>query len=139
MSSQANPDETYSNENTADVSFKDDLRKAIKPLASLKLTVTLFGLSIFLILAGTLAQVELDIWDVVRDYFRCWFAWVPLNVFHALFQPYVMLDKVPSGVGMWFPGGYLIGTLMAINLAAAHSLATFGQECILVEKEDRLG
>ena len=25
------------------------------------------------------------------------------------------------------------------GLAAAHSLATFGQECILVEKEDRLG
>lgn len=122
MSSQANPDETYSTENATDVSFQNDLRKAIKPLASLKLTVTLFGLSIFLILAGTLAQVELDIWDVVRDYFRCWFAWVPLNVFHALFQPYVMLDKVPSGVGMWFPGGYLIGTLMAINLAAAHSL-----------------
>ena len=25
------------------------------------------------------------------------------------------------------------------GLAAAHSLATFGQECILVDKEDRLG
>ena len=25
------------------------------------------------------------------------------------------------------------------GLAAAHSLATFGQSCILVEKEDRLG
>lgn len=122
MSSQANPDETYSSDKTTELSFGDDLRKAIQPLASLKLTVTLFGLSIFLILAGTLAQVELDIWDVVRDYFRCWFAWIPLRVFHALFQPYVMLDKVPNSVGIWFPGGYLIGTLMAINLAAAHSL-----------------
>ncbi|NQV28145.1 MAG: cytochrome c biogenesis protein CcsA [Rhodopirellula sp.] len=122
MSSQANPDETFSVDTHQSSSLGNDLRRAVKPLASLKLTVTLFGFSIFLILAGTLAQVELDIWDVVRDYFRCWFAWVPLKVFHGLFQPYIMLDKVPSGIGIWIPGGYLIGTLMALNLAAAHSL-----------------
>jgi hypothetical protein len=79
MSSQATPDETFSANDAKDLSFRDDIRKALKPLASLKLTVTLFGFSIFLILAGTLAQVELDIWDVVGDYFRCWFAWVPVH------------------------------------------------------------
>jgi ABC-type transport system involved in cytochrome c biogenesis permease subunit len=122
MSSQANPDETYSADNVKDLSFGDDIRKALKPLASLKLTVTLFGFSIFLILAGTLAQVELDIWDVVRDYFRCWFAWVPMRTFHPLFAPYVDLSGISESVGMFFPGGYLIGTLMALNLVSAHSL-----------------
>ena len=53
MSSQATPDETFSADNAKDLSFGDDIRKTLKPLASLKLTVTLFGFSIFLILAGT--------------------------------------------------------------------------------------
>ena len=122
MSSQATPDETFSANDAKDLSFRDDIRKALKPLASLKLTVTLFGFSIFLILAGTLAQVELDIWDVVGDYFRCWFAWVPVRVFHPLFAPYLDLSGISRGVGMFFPGGYLIGTLMAMNLLTAHSL-----------------
>ena len=122
MSSQANPDETFSADNAKDLSPGEELRKALKPLASLKLTVALFGFSIFLIMAGTLAQVELDIWDVVSDYFRCWFAWVPVRVFHPLFAPYLDLSGISTGVGMWFPGGYLIGMLMALNLAAAHSL-----------------
>lgn len=122
MSSQAKPDETFSADNADDLLIGDDIRRALKPLASLKLTVTLFGFSIFLILAGTLAQVELDIWDVVSDYFRCWFAWVPVRAFHPLFAPYLDLSGIDTRVGMFFPGGYLIGTLMALNLAAAHSL-----------------
>ncbi|MDA1164099.1 MAG: cytochrome c biogenesis protein CcsA [Planctomycetota bacterium] len=122
MSSQASPDETFSIDKPAGPSAASQIRQAIKPLASLKLTVSLFGFSIFLILAGTLAQVELDIWDVVRDYFRCWFAWVPVRTFHPLFAPYLDLSGVSTRIGMWFPGGYLIGTLMAINLATAHSL-----------------
>ncbi|MBX3441369.1 MAG: cytochrome c biogenesis protein CcsA [Planctomyces sp.] len=42
----------------------------LEPLASLKLTVVLFLLAIFIVLAGTLAQVNADVWDVVDDYFR---------------------------------------------------------------------
>jgi ABC-type transport system involved in cytochrome c biogenesis permease subunit len=122
MSSQANPDETFSIDSPKGPSFGDDIRKVLKPLASLKLTVTLFGFSIFLILAGTLAQVELDIWDVVSDYFRCWFAWVPVRTFHPLFAPYLDLSGISESIGMFFPGGYLIGTLMALNLVTAHSL-----------------
>ena len=95
-------------------------------LASLKLTVVLFALSVFLVLAGTLAQTEVDIWDVVRQYFRCWFAWIELKVF----LPPAWFASIPrdpntfpfGGQGFWFPGGWLIGTLMTINLLAAHSL-----------------
>ena len=44
--------------------------KIVRPLASLKLTVVLFLLSIFIVLAGTFAQVNADIWDVIQTYFR---------------------------------------------------------------------
>ncbi len=40
-----------------------------RPFASLRLTVALFGMGIFIILVGTLAQVEKDMWDVIDDYF----------------------------------------------------------------------
>ncbi|MHC4875616.1 MAG: cytochrome c biogenesis protein [Planctomycetota bacterium] len=105
------------------------LQSVLRPLASLKLTVVLFAFSMILVMAGTLAQVDLDIWDVVREYFRCWFAWVPVSVWHPLFariesfEPIRdMLQNADPGFGFWFPGGYLLGTLMAMNLFAAHLL-----------------
>ncbi len=101
----------------------------LKPLSSLKLTVLLFACSMILVMAGTLAQVDLDIWDVVREYFRCWFAWMPASVWYPLFARIELFDpiktaleKSPDSVGLWFPGGYLLGTLMAANLLSAHLL-----------------
>ena len=41
----------------------------------------LFALAIVLIFAGTLAQVNKDIWEVMDLYFRAWFAWIPLQIF----------------------------------------------------------
>ena len=62
------------------VKSASDWRRWVAPLASLKLTVTLFAMSTYLVLIGTLAQVDKDIWDVVRDYFRTPFALVPLEI-----------------------------------------------------------
>lgn len=45
-------------------------RRVVQPLASLKLTVVLMALSIFIVLAGTFAQTRIDIWDAIRQYFR---------------------------------------------------------------------
>ncbi len=101
---------------------KSNWRRALKPLASLKIAVVLFALSILLVLAGTLAQVEKDIWDVVAEIFRCWFFKLELRTFHPLVAPYVDLKNVPSWVGVPFPGGYTIGLAMLINLLAAHAL-----------------
>ena len=50
-------------------------------LASLKITVALLALGIFVVLVGTLAQVESDIWQVVPLYFRSWIMWVDINLF----------------------------------------------------------
>ncbi|MCA8983947.1 MAG: cytochrome c biogenesis protein CcsA [Planctomycetaceae bacterium] len=91
----------------------------LKPLASLKLSVVLFALGIFLVLVGTLAQVEKDIWEVVSGYFRCWFAWIEFkDFFPKTWVP--TMQKIPGG--FWFPGGWTIGGLMTLNLLAAHSL-----------------
>ncbi|MEX0677961.1 MAG: cytochrome c biogenesis protein CcsA [Pirellulales bacterium] len=94
--------------------------KLLMPLASLKLTVALFFMATFLIFAGTLAQVNQDIWEVMRQYFRAWFAWIDLQIFfpRSFFpgKPW----RVPGG--FYFPGGWSIGTAMGVNLLAAHAL-----------------
>ena len=51
------------------------------PLASLKLAVTTFGFAIVLILVGTLAQVDRDIWEVMEVYFKPWIIKVEPSVF----------------------------------------------------------
>ncbi len=51
------------------------------PLTSLRLTVGLFAMAILIVLAGTLAQVDKDIWEVTDDYFRTAFAWIDLRLF----------------------------------------------------------
>ena len=95
------------------------LRRWLVPLASLRLTVWLLAMSIFIVLAGTLAQTQADVWVVVRDYFRTAIAWIPLQVFF----PKSFFPNLPAIPGMIpFPGGWLIGVLMAINLVAAHTV-----------------
>ena len=90
------------------------LRTLLMPLASLRLTVVLFALSLILVLAGTLAQIDHEIWYVVHNYFRTWFAWIEFQVFFP--RAWNL-----SG-GCWFPGGWLLGALLGANLLAAHTL-----------------
>ena len=103
------------------------LRTALRPLASLKLTVALFAMSILLVLVGTLAQVQSDIWEAVREYFRCWGLWIELRTFSPLINPlFAMLHldfdfkNVSPILRFPFPGGYTIGVCMLLNLLAAH-------------------
>src|SRR5688572_10583881 len=63
----------------------------MRGLASLKLTVGLFAFSIFIVLIGTLAQTDADIWQVVRDYFHAGVMWVDVN----LFFPKSFFPKMP--------------------------------------------
>ena len=50
-------------------------------MASLKLTVALFAVSMLLVMAGTLAQIDHDIWYVIHNYFRTAIAWVDVQIF----------------------------------------------------------
>ena len=88
------------------------LKRILTPLASLRLTVALFALAMLLIFAGTLAQREQGNWDVVSEYFRSLWVFIPLR--HLLFA------NVPGVLP--FPGGFALLTLLLLNLLAAHTV-----------------
>jgi ABC-type transport system involved in cytochrome c biogenesis permease subunit len=84
----------------------------VTALASLRLTVVLFALSIVLVFCGTLAQIDAGIWTVVNTYFRTAYVWIPLQIF------FPRTWHMPGGFP--FPGGWLLGGLLLANLLAAH-------------------
>jgi hypothetical protein len=92
----------------------DYLFKTLKTLASLRLTVFLFVLAILLVFFGSLAQVDLGNWTAVKRYFRSAYVWVPLQIFFP--------RSVEVGGGFPFPGGWLLGGLLLVNLLAAHAI-----------------
>lgn len=89
------------------------MNRLISFFASLRLTVVLLLLSMVLVFAGTLAQVDQGIWSVMEQYFRCFMARIDLHVFfpRSLTLPRIWIP---------FPGGFLLGGLLVINLLAAH-------------------
>lgn len=84
----------------------------LAPLASLKLTVVLMAMAMFIVLAGTLAQRELGIWAVMSHYFRVPIAWISVRS--------LSFDLIDTKATFPFPGGWLIGGAMLVNLLAAH-------------------
>src|SRR4051812_46769321 len=91
---------------------KNPVAQALAVLGSLRLTVVLLAMSIFLVFAGTLAQRAQGIWPVMEQYFRCWFAWVELKIFTS---------EMTIGGGFPFPGGRLLGALLLVNLLVSHA------------------
>ena len=89
-------------------SQKGMLGAAIAVLSSLRLTVTLLGLCMILIFVATLVQVEWGIYEVQELHFRAWIAWFDVAPGEKEFM-------VP------FPGGMLLGSLLLLNLLAAHA------------------
>ena len=99
------------------------LMKLLKPLASLELTVVLFVLSLVLVFAGTLAQVDNPIWTAVSDYFRSFYVFIPNQVFARFCQTFRWISPTAQWPGSFpFPGGWTIGGLMLANLLAAHAV-----------------
>jgi len=84
--------------------MNDTVRQFRDFFVSLKLTVVLLVLGMILVFAATLDQVNLGIWAVQEKYFRSFFVMYRVGT-------------VPVPV---FPGGYLVGGLLLINLIAAH-------------------
>src|SRR5437016_249699 len=81
--------------------------KPLRLLASLRLTVVCLGLGMVLVFLGTLAQVHLGIHAVQAQYFQSLF---------IFWSPPGASWKIPV-----LPGGYLLGTVLLINLIAAHA------------------
>jgi hypothetical protein len=97
--------------------------RVIAALASLRLTVVLFALSMVLVFVGTLAQMDAGVWTVVNKYFRSFAVWVPFQLFVKLGQVFFGIPKTVQIANSWgfpFPGGWTLGSLLLINLLAAH-------------------
>lgn len=101
--------------------------QVLEAMASLRLTVVLFVLSFLLVLFGTLAQIDLGIWTVIRAYFRDFVVWVPFNLFNQFGQIFLGLPRewspgVPVRVpgSFPFPAGWTLAFLLLVNLVAAH-------------------
>lgn len=86
-------------------------------IADLRITVTLFTLSLFLVFYGTLAQADKGVWTVVAEYFRNFYVLIPLDV--VLLKPILHYEGTFRGF-IPYPGGWLLGTLLLVNLLAAH-------------------
>ncbi|HRT06915.1 MAG TPA: cytochrome c biogenesis protein ResB [Candidatus Paceibacterota bacterium] len=82
------------------------LDRIIQFFSSLKLTVVCLGLGLVLVFWGTMAQVEMGLYQAQNEFFRSLFIY---------WKPEGSGLKIPI-----FPGGYLVGTVLLINLIAAH-------------------
>jgi hypothetical protein len=95
----------------------------LKALASLQLTVVLFTLSLLLVFFGTLAQIDAGMWTVVNDYFRSAFVWIPFQLLIKFGVVFLGLPRTWHVPGAFpFPGGWLLGTALLLNLVAAHAV-----------------
>lgn len=87
-------------------------------LGSQKIAIATFAYGIFVILVGTLAQTEKDIWQVVPEYFRSVVMWVDINLFFppSFFPSWKRLNVplIPA------PGGMVVGVTMIANIVFAH-------------------
>jgi hypothetical protein len=82
------------------------LRRIISIFTSLRLTVACLVAALLLVFIGTLAQVDLGLYAAQSKFFRSFFVyWTPADSHW----------KIPI-----FPGGWLIGLLLLVNLFAAH-------------------
>ena len=82
------------------------INQFFKFFSSLRLTVVLLVLAMALVFIGTLAQVKLGLYMAQAEYFRSFFVW---------WKPNGSSLRIPV-----FPGGWLLGTLLLVNLIAAH-------------------
>jgi hypothetical protein len=89
------------------------LKPILRVLSSLRLSVILFAMAMFLILAGTLAQVHEGVWTVVDRYFRS-------GLVRIEFQIFVPREVMKLPGAIWFPGGFAIAAALLVNLLAAH-------------------
>jgi len=97
--------------------------------SSLRLTVVLLGLGIVLVFFGTMAQDPLGLFPAQERFFRSFYVTAPamwaaikktLEMGHVYLTPSTLTDVVTGSRLPVFPGGYLIGGLLLLNLVTAH-------------------
>ena len=86
------PSPLFADTRQSTITASPQLVDALGPLASLRLTVVLFAMAIFIVLAGTLGQIEMDMWAVMSRYFYRWATWIPVRIFF----PPAWFPKMPE-------------------------------------------
>lgn len=113
----------FSTTQSAASSWTEQLQRllvaCLTPLASLRLTVGLLAVSVFVVWVATLEQTRYDIWTVKQLHFPHWFVRIPLQTF---FPPawFPTFQQVPGAI--YLPSGFLLIVAMLLNLTAAHVL-----------------
>jgi hypothetical protein len=82
------------------------LKRAAKFFTSLRLTVVLLAFAIILVWVGTVAQADEGLYQAQTRYFKQW-----IVVGASMFGHHIPLV---------LPGGYLLGSVLLVNLIAAH-------------------
>jgi len=82
------------------------LKSCLNFLTSLRLTVVLLGLALILVFVGTLAEVQLGLYQAQSQIFRSFFVYWSPGGSHL---------RIPV-----FPGGWFLGLALLVNLLAAH-------------------
>src|SRR5215469_5032723 len=78
----------------------------LKPFTSLKLTIFCLASAMILVFLGTIDQVNIGVYEAENRYFKSFF---------LFFTPPHTSLRIP-----WFPAGYIVGTVLLVNLIAAH-------------------
>src|ERR1035437_7599338 len=82
------------------------MKKIVEFFVSLKLTVVLLAFAIVLVFVGTIAQADEGLYGAQAHYFKQWLV-IGVHFFG---------HKLP----VILPGGYLLGTLLLVNLVTTH-------------------
>jgi hypothetical protein len=99
------------------------IKGVLTPIASLRLTVWLFALAVLLVFFGTLALVDQGLDTVLHKYFRAWVAWIPGQALVRFGQKFFDVSKTAEVSWSFpFPGGWLLGAVLLVNLLAAHAV-----------------
>ena len=105
------------------------LLSVLRLLSSLRLTVVCLALALVVVFFGTLAQDPLGLYLSQEKFFRSFFItaapmWAAikktLEMGHIYLPPSTIADVVHGSKVPVFPGGYLIGGVLLINLIASH-------------------
>lgn len=101
-----------------------------KPIASLRLTLVLLTLSLVLVFLGTMAQEPLGLYLAQDRFFQSTFVDFAsmvaavkksLQMVRIYLPPSSAADVLSAPYIPVYPGGYLLGALLVVNLLAAHA------------------
>ncbi len=106
------------------------IKTLLKPVASLRLTIVLLALSLVLVFLGTMAQEPLGLYLAQARFFHSAFVDLAsmtaavkkaLQMVHVYLEPSDAAEVQAAPYIPVYPGGYLLGSLLVINLITAHA------------------